>query len=289
MGSGVMLTLEDNDLVVEILDPVADAGREGARYCAGGYIWQVRDSRAGDLLAGPCYPDEPAPFFGQGAPDMFLNFLGAEGAAKGDEVGRVGVGRVRYAGPGADFRSLYDTEVLEFLAWDVTAAGRSVTMRAEHRFGDSAYGIERRVSLASRTLHSRTAVRNLGDGELALCWYAHPFFPLPADNLLCRFSIPVGLAPNPGFAMDAGGHIIRRAEHDWRGGCYQALAFERGARPLAVSQRHPKAGQVETRTDFPPSYLPIWGNDRTFSFEPHHEVKLGRGQAAAWTISYRFQ
>ncbi len=283
-----MFTLHGQDLVVELLDPVADAGREGARYCAGGYIWQVRDAVAGDLLSGPCYPDEPAPFFGQGAPDMFLGFLGEEGASAGDEVGRVGVGRVRYAGPGADFRSLYDTGVINFLAWEVAADERGVVMRAEDDFRDRAYGIERSVRLEGRILHSRTAVRNLGGRDFPLCWYAHPFFPVPADDRLCRFSPPVALAPNPGFALDADGQLVRQAGYDWRGGCYQPLALERSGLPLTVLQRHPKVGQVETRTDFPPSYLPVWGNDRTFSFEPHHETRLGRGQAAAWSISYRF-
>ncbi len=283
-----MLTLHNNDLVVEVLDPVADACREGARYCAGGYIWQVRDADVGDLLAGPCYPNEPAPFFGQGVPDMFLTFLGDEGAARGDEVGRIGVGNVRYAGPGADFQSMYDTEVIEFLRWDVAATARGVTLRAEHRFRDRAYGLERSIYLDFRTLYSCTTIRNLGERELPLCWYAHPFFPLPADERLCRFSLPVGLAPNPGFAQDADGYLVRRAGYDWRAGCYQPLAFEGSGRLLSVIQRHPKVGQVEVCTDFTPSYLPIWGNDRTFSFEPHREVKLGKDEEAAWSISYRF-
>jgi hypothetical protein len=41
-------------------------------------------------------------------------------------------------------------------------------------------------------------------------------------------------------------------------------------------------------TDFLPSFLPIWGNDRTFSFEPYFEKELAPGEGAEWNIEYRF-
>ncbi len=41
-----MITLANDSLEVQFLDPVADRARFGVRYCTGGYIFQVRDAQA---------------------------------------------------------------------------------------------------------------------------------------------------------------------------------------------------------------------------------------------------
>ena len=66
-----MHTLENEELSVSILDPLADHERFGTRYCTGGYIFQVKNSRLGNLLSGPTYPDDFNVFDGQGIPDSF--------------------------------------------------------------------------------------------------------------------------------------------------------------------------------------------------------------------------
>ena len=100
-----MYTLESAELTVSILDPVVDQIRLGSRYCVGGYIYQVTDFDQGELLTGPQYPDPyPDTFDGQGAPDMFLTPLGAEDASVGEDVGIIGVGRVRRTSPLNHFR-----------------------------------------------------------------------------------------------------------------------------------------------------------------------------------------
>jgi len=78
-----MFLLTNPELTVSILDPVADVARLGSRYVTGGYIWQVTDSQAGELLSGPEYPREPNSFDGQGAPDFFIRALGAEDSPLG--------------------------------------------------------------------------------------------------------------------------------------------------------------------------------------------------------------
>lgn len=283
-----MYFLKNAELTVSILDPLADAARLGSRYCTGGYIWQVSDAQLGELLAGPEYPREPNTFDGQGAPDMFHRALGAEEAPVGGEVGCIGVGRVRRTSPIEPFDVRYNPEVIEFVRWKVTAGPEQIGMQTEHAFKSWAYRLERVVSLRGRTVHSRTAIRNQGQAVLPVRWFAHPFFPIPADNVLCSFSIPVSMPENPGYALTPDGFIIRKAGHNWQSGWYQPLGYDRSGDRLTVYERHPLVGQVTAVTDFMPAFLPIWGNQVTFSFEPFFEKSLEPGQEAAWSIAYRF-
>ena len=86
-----MYSLTNDQLSVEVLDPIADQARLGARYCTGGYIFQIHDPHVGALLSGPTYPDAFNTFDGQGIPDAFnLGPLRAVGAAT--EALIIGVG-----------------------------------------------------------------------------------------------------------------------------------------------------------------------------------------------------
>src|SRR6266487_3813963 len=67
-----MLHLANRELTLDLLDPVADAARQGARFCWGGYIYQVHDAKLGPLVSGPEFPNpEPPTFDGQGLPESF--------------------------------------------------------------------------------------------------------------------------------------------------------------------------------------------------------------------------
>ncbi len=282
-----MYALSNPELTVLILDPVADVTRLGSRYCTGGYIWQVLDARHGELFAGPAYPLAPNTFDGQGAPDMFQRALGAEAAPVGGVVGCIGVGLVRRTSPREPFDVRYNPEVIEFVKWEISCSPDSIAMRTEHTFRDWAYRLERTVSLQGRVIRSRTGIRSLGSAPLPVRWFAHPFFPVPSNNVLCRFSFPVGLpADSPGYFLDAEGYVARKPAHDWRRGCYQALDLRQPGQVMRATQQHPRLGQLTVATDFAPAFLPIWGNDRTTSFEPYFERVLNQGAEASWSIEY---
>lgn len=281
-----MQALSNPELTVSILDPVADAARLGSRYCTGGYIWQVLDARQGELFAGPEYPREPNTFDGQGAPEMFQTPLGAEAVPTGGEVACIGVGRVRRTSPREPFDVRYNPEVIEFVKWEISASQDAIAMRTEHAFRDWAYRLERTVGLQDRTVRSRTRIHSLGTAPLPVRWFAHPFFPIPADNVLCRFSFPLGLSNNPGYFLNSEGFVTLKSTHDWRRGCRQEPEFHPQGKPLLAIQKHPRLGELTVETDFVPSFLPIWGNDRTFSFEPYFERTLNQGAQASWGIEY---
>jgi hypothetical protein len=287
-----MYRLKNEQITVEILDPTADVARLGSRYCTGGYIWQVIDAQKGTLLTGPEWPKEPNTFDGQGMPDMFFRALDSENAPVGGEVGCIGVGRVRRTSPVEPFYVFHNREVIEFVRWEVddqsNEANPAVHMRTRHTFKDWAYELERSVSLHGRTIDSHTAIRSLGSATLPVTWFAHPFFPIPAANILCHFSLEVTMPENPGYALDQAGMVVRKPEHDWKRGWYQLLDYAKTGDHLEAEQLHDKIGRVRVTTDFMPSTLPIWGNDKTFSFEPYFTSDFAQGEGAAWTISYQF-
>lgn len=284
-----MHILHGDHLTVSILDPIADAARLGSRYCTGGYIWQVTDTRLGDLCSGPLYPGETNTFDGQGMPDMFFTPLLPENTPVGGEVACIGVGRVRRTSPQEPFYVLYNPEVIEFVRWEITPTGENgLRFTTAHAFRGWAYTLERQVTVRGRAVHSRTAIQNTGTDVLPVRWFAHPFFPVPEDNVLCRFSMPVSMPENPGYFLNAGGYVERKPEHDWGYGHYQALDFQPNEQPFTVVQKHPKIGQVTTVTDFQPDFLPVWGNARTHSFEPYFIRELAPGGGAAWSIEYQF-
>lgn len=281
-----MYALSNPELTVLILDPVADAARLGSRYCTGGYIWQVLDARQGELFAGPEYPKAPNTFDGQGAPDMFQKPLGAEAVPVGGEVACIGVGLVRRTSPREPFDVRHNPEVTEFVKWEPSCSRDTIAMRTEHAFRDWAYRLERTVSLQGRTIRSRTGIRSLGTAPLPVRWFAHPFFPIPPDNVLCRFSFPISLPDNPGYCLNSEGFVTRKSAHDWPRGCRQEPDFDPQGKVLLAVQKHPRLCEVTVVTDFAPTFLPIWGNDRTFSFEPYFERILNQGAEARWGIEY---
>jgi hypothetical protein len=283
-----MYTIANNQLVVSILDPISDRHRLGSRYCTGGYIYQVTDLNLGELFSGPLYPDPyPDVFDGQGAPDMFFTPLIAADTPVGGEVGCIGVGRVLRSSPREPFDVRFNPQVVEFLPWETRLEKAVIEMHTEQRFSTWGYELTRRVALEGREVISTTAIRSTGLSALPVRWFAHPFWPLTADQVLCRFTPQVRMADNPGYRFNDEGFICRKPDFDWsRGGHYQPLEILDPA-PLDIIEKHPRCGQTVTRTDFIPGFLPIWGNSRTFSFEPYLIRSLEPGQASEWTISYR--
>ena len=57
-------------------------------------------------------------------------------------------------------------------------------------------------------------------------------------------------------------------------------------RPFVVLHRHPAVGMISGSIDYIPALLPVWGNPRTISWEPHLERTLAQGQEASWTVEY---
>lgn len=282
-----MFSLANNELEVTLLDPEADSGRLGSRYCSGGYVYQVTDRRLGPLCAGPEYPlAEPTPFHGQGLPEVFEIALGQHRARVGDEVLVLGVGRVLRESPVRPFHVRDNPTVTERARYEVRREPACVSMTTAQSFEPAAVSLERRVSLEGRTLESCTRVENRGDAALPLRWFAHPFFPFFAGAWL-SLSLEADFAENPGFEWSGDARIVPKAAHVWPSGQYLPLRTALGY-DLTARQAHPALGAVEIECRFPLGFLALWGNDRTLSLEPFFHTVLAPGNSVVWSIVYRF-
>jgi len=271
-----MYSLRNASLDVQVLDPIADQARLGTRYCTGGYIFQIEDAVHGGLLTGPTFPESFNTYDGQGIPDAFrLGPIQRPGASDGTAL-IIGVGLC----------DLEADKVLEFCHWDICLKGTSIHFRTEQSFLGTTLELERCVSLFGRTVRSETWLRNKGARTLPFRWFPHPFYPHPETDELCRFNVPVSFPENEGYDIAESG-FIRRLGWPWADGHYQALE-QPGDGKLVVLQRHPKLGLVSGTCSYIPTYLPIWGNRHTFSWEPFLDSTVGAGKERNWRIDYDF-
>ncbi|MGA1370852.1 MAG: hypothetical protein ACO3Z6_04575 [Pseudomonadales bacterium] len=270
-----MLHLSNDELRVEILDPVADQSRFGVRYCTGGYIFQVTDRRRGPLLSGPTFPDSFNWFDGQGIPDAFN--LGP--LISPNEPGRaliIGIGEC----------DLRERRVIEFCDWSVQVETRSATFQTHQSGAGRAFDLVRTVRLAGRTVRSLTTITNTGRGEVPVRWFPHPFYPQPTGDELVWLNVPLRWQDGVGYRrLDNG--FIARENGPWAEGRYLPLDHDAQA-PLVLVQRHPTLGLVSAATSYIPAFFPLWGNAITFSWEPFFERTVAPGQRAAWWVDYTF-
>jgi hypothetical protein len=274
-----MITLNNSQLAVEILDPATDSDRFGARYCTGGYIWQVHDPQHGALLAGPTYPHDFNTFDGQGIPDAFnLNPLRAVGDE--DTALIIGVGICKLM---PNWRK---NEVLRLCDWEVTPTDESVVMTTMHVHAHWECTLRREVQLHGRTIRSMVQIQNTGRGDLPIRWFPHPFYPQTADGDLIKVNIPFVLPENTGYTQRANGFICRKGPHV-PDGYFQPLDHQANT-PLVIQQRHPALGIVTATTSYIPGFFPIWGNAYTFSWEPFFEQTVMAGGTLAWWVEYDF-
>jgi hypothetical protein len=288
-----MLTLGNDQLVVSILDPIQDQARLGSRYCTGGYVYDVTDRRLGAITSGPGYPDEVEPpvFDGQGLPEAFPSPLWIGGdptianarPPEGTTMLILGVGFARAASAEA-WRVM---PVEEFCLWQIEQSPTSITMETRQNYAGWTVELTRVLKLANRTLVSETRLANVGRDPVPFRWFPHPFFPNPWGEC-CKFNFAVGCPENPGYDLAESGYLQTKLDHAWdRVGHFLAVEYTPGDR-LVVLQKHPKLGLLVATCSYVPSWLPVWANKNTFSFEPYLQETVAPGQATTWSITYDF-
>lgn len=282
-----MLTLSNSALNVSLIDPAnpAEQSRLGPRFCWGGYIWQITDSVAGPLLAGPAWPKpDPIPFNGQGLPESFRHHEFGTNRPLTMENGRgfaIGIGDLA---PGPDG----ELAVIKPCLWSITASHGAIEFCTEQSTLGYACQLTRRVALKNRTLTSSTRVTNIGERPLPLHWFAHPFFALDDRILTCEIPATWSMANNIGFELDDAHRLnFKRRFRDEFDGHFEPLIIDPQT-PLRATVSHPKLTQIDFSTDFVPDICPVWGNSNTWSIEPYIMSELAPGSDRSWNLTYEF-
>ena len=280
-----MLHLENRELRLDVLDPVADAARLGARYCAGGYVWQVHDRVLGALLTGPEWPGAtPIPFNGQGLPESFRHRsrAGTPFTWSGDQGLAIGAGTLT---PGGHENGT----LAEPCAWTITSAKDHLVFQTRQAHAGFSCELTRKIELAGRTVNSLTQLTNVGDAPLVLEWFPHPFWALTASR--ARIALPAGttVPDNPGFVIDAGGALTFRRPFLVQGDSQFALLALPPGRDLSLSLDHPKLKRVTFEVDYAPSECPVWANASTASVEPYLSLRLAPGESRHWRARHGFE
>ncbi len=275
-----MHEINNDQLAVTLLDPNTDRDRLGARYCAGGYIFQVADLKLGPLMAGPTYPNDFNVFDGQGIPDAF-NLSPLRSVGEPSEVLIVGVGV-------CDLDPNYQKNgVKTFSDWTVEIAHESARMATQQSYREWSLTLERVVTLMGRTVRSHISLSNTSRwAPIPMRWFPHPFYPHAGDELI-KLNTGASFGESAGYELRPNGWIARKNWPWAGGGHYQALNHNATA-PLVIQQRHPLLGMVSATCSYVPDFFPIWGNGNTFSWEPFYERMIAPGQSLEWFIDYDF-
>lgn len=294
-----MLHLANSTLRVDLLDPAdtTDATRLGARFCHGGFIWQIHDLSHGSplpLLSGPEYPSPaPTPFNAQGLPESFRHRTRDGTALTWNSTGThglaIGAGTVTADASG-------NVTLTEPCRWAITSAADLLLFHTRHSAAGFACELTRKIELRDRTVISSSHLTNVGETPLALEWFAHPFWPLTQHR--ARISLPAGttFAENPGFILAADGTLTFRRDFTASDDSQFSLLtlppppppVSPSTVPFAFSLDHPTLARVTFATSFAPDDCPVWANAHTVSVEPYLALRLAPGESREWHIRHGF-
>ena len=282
-----MIHINSKNICVSLLDPHEDSDKLGSRYCAGGYIWQIRDSAGRSLLSGPRFPLETPPVFdGQGMPEVFETPLGGEEQPVGAEVCVIGVGVVKKTSAIEPFHSRNNPRVMEFCSWDIEHGENFTVMSTKQHYKDKSIELKREARVDGKQLVSINSVKNTGGTDITLRWFSHPFFPLNTSFACGKISPNVSLPQSAGYKTDANGMIFMKEDYPWKKGLFQLLDVP--DTKLSFDIPHPVCGSVKINCDYNVIRCALWANANTFSFEPFLQCILKAGETREWRLSICF-
>jgi hypothetical protein len=277
-----MIELANDQLVVELLDPEQDLQLLGTRYTRGGSIYQIYDLQLSSsqnslpLLSGPTYPESYNIHDGQGIPDSFSSRpLDWQQNRESQLILGVGV---------CDM----DKHLISKSKWIIQQESASLVMfSTSHKYYDGELVLTREVELNHRTIQSRTSVENFSSQHAPIAWYPHPFFPQPQGQKLIRMNVQIpsqALVSTSYYNLAQDGWIYRTLDYP-ESGAYWALEHYCTS-PLWLILNHDQLGKICFETDYVPGFFPLWGNNKTISFEPYMERQIPRRGSHRWSATY---
>ena len=277
-----VFTLAAGPWKAEVFDPRPDPFALGTRYCHGSYVRALwRDGR---ILTDRARPNW-IPADGEGLPEEFEMPIGFASALDGEEYIRIGAGRLRRKGRGAEDPQRASTPV----RWDVLRHDdRSVVMHCSDRIEQDktvyAYDLIRTVRLSDDGLDSASELRMQVPWNHPMEWFAHPFFAhTGADRT--GFELPGRPTIIGPMAPDASGL--------WRLPPYESLAAAVdiwGTVAPVILHLDPKlgGGKLSVQVDRPLDHLVLYCSPRVASPETKIMRAWRDGEQTSWTIRYRW-
>jgi len=276
-----LLLIQHGPWKAEIFDPRPDPLALGARYVHGGYIASFSHH---DL----CLTSQPHPawnpYQGCGFPEVFEWPLGVGFARPGEELLRIGAGRIRQQDatgmPGSN------VPLCSSLLWNLEEHSQNqiiMTAEDELRYGPDTLGyrIQRRVRLDGEGLLSETTLTLSVPWNVPLAWFAHPFVR-QAQGDGTRFFLPEGaqiMEPEPHPAAD---YRFRK-----EGGLVNVTGLWGSRSPLQIECDPACGGGILSITlDRPLDHLVLFATDTAASPEPQLVRAWKNGEQNHWSIRY---
>ena len=282
-----MLKLQNENFLLEILDPRKDHDLLGARYCRGGQIFQVKNSQGEALFCGPTYPEAYNAFDSQGLPDAFNSYPNFEQSQLGDEIFVIGVGRVKYSNPIETFFACDNREVAKAVDWEIEKEGQKITFSCEDEYQGFAYRLEKSVELKNYAIEQKIRLVNTGDKQLPVSWFAHPFFFHRED--LVFGNLPVKQEANSLYFRNQDNEITVSLPEDFDTVRDQTFVMGQAIQNeevLHVPIRHKFLDNFSIDCHFKVAQFPVWYNEKTISPEPFLIQDLGKSEQLPWAINY---
>lgn len=271
-----MFILKNATLEVEIIDPMKNKELLGTRFCTGGQIFQVKNSRREDLLSGPTFPKTYNTFDSQGIPDCFNGMPLVDYSLNAEEGIIIGIGLC----------NLKTNKVKTPCIWQTITSNNTMLFSTKHDYGCFSMTLERKITLENNQITVETEVSNQGEKNIIINWYPHPFFPHMDQAEICTPFFPFTIENNnPGYKKERES-ILWKNQPDENGFFYAAEIP-----PIAgfsIDIKHPICSKITMRGSFPITSLPMWGNTNTFSLEPYLEKTLFPHTSQRWSVSYTF-
>ncbi len=277
-------TLQHGPWTAEVFDPRSDPTALGARYVHGGYIASCQYDSV--MISSQAHP-EWSPYEGCGFPEVFEWPLGFGYASPGEELMRIGAGRIRYDGsPGMPGSQAPLSSTVQWAVEELSSAELIMTTQDQIEYGSTALGywLRRRVYLNENGLTSATTLKLHAPWNVPMAWFAHPFVPQERGDRT-RFVFPEGatlMQPEPQPA--------REFRFPAEGGLMNVTGLW-GSRDAVLVDCDTECcgGTLSISLDRPMDHLVLFATETAASPEPQLSRAWKNGETACWSIRYQWE
>jgi|GEM_PF-549784 hypothetical protein len=271
-----MITLENDELILSVIDPAEDLSLAGSRYCTGGYVFQIEHREFGPIFSGPEHPGIPSGYNGQGIPETFC-LQPIKLSAHEDRFLNLGVGITD-----AQFRKTFTPA-----RWFEERKSSCLLHSTVHCLEEESLEIHlrRKIAFSKNLVSSKTEIRNEGRNAIPITWFPHPFFYHPANTSDAWVECAGLRSRTTREPMALVQRDLRAKEYPFERPFVQTFSFASDKERFSAFIRS-RPFNLTMRTDYIPSVVVFYSNDQCFSLEPYFERQCQPGEVLELEVSY---